>query len=82
MEKSKCKIKCRPCGADLAERNAVTREYINKDGGPSKYGKGHFVTDPHGSWDYEPDENTILSDGRYDLVDGSDTCTNCSALIG
>lgn len=65
------------CGADLSAKNAVRREYINKDEDGSVFGFGHLIGP-----DYEPDSHVDLSDGRYDLVDGSDTCNNCGEVLG
>jgi len=73
-----CTYPCTNCGADLSKEKSVTREYINKDGGDSVFGSGHY-----GSKDiYVPDVETNLSGGRYDLHDGSDSCSNCDAVVG
>ena len=69
---------CKNCGADLTKRNTVVREYVNKDDGPNRYGDGHYNEDG----DFEPDRGVDLSDGRYDNVDGSDTCGNCGEVVG
>lgn len=64
---------CKKCKADLTQPNTVCREYVNKDGGTSRFGEGHY--DNKGN--YEPDNSPRLSDGRYDLKDDSDTCVDC-----
>lgn len=69
---------CSDCGKDLTVPNSVEREYISKDEGPSMFGKGHY--DSNGN--YDPDNSTDLSGGRYDLIDGSDTCINCGEVVG
>jgi hypothetical protein len=70
-------MKCN-CGASLNERFSVRREYTSKDDAPSVYGEGHYEN----NGDYEPDTNTSLADGRFDLSDGSDTCTVCGEVVG
>ena len=67
---------CKGCNADLTEKHSVTREYINKDDAPSKFITGHYEKE-----EFEPDGSVDLQDGRYDLVDGSDTCSNCNAVL-
>ena len=71
-------IVCKGCDADLTLRNAISRKYTSKDDGKDRYGIGHY--DKMG--DYEPDYNTYLADGRYDLHDGSDTCSICKEIVG
>lgn len=68
---------CPGCQFILSETDSITRKYFNKDGG-NKISTGHY--DNNG--DFEPDTKPDLSDGRYDLVDGSDTCTNCGKVLG
>ena len=75
---SKPSFKCKGCYSDLTKRNSISREYIDKDEGPSRFGSGHY--DVEG--DYEPDGYVNLSDGRYDNVDGSDTCGDCGEVVG
>ena len=69
---------CKGCGADLSLSHSIIRKYINKDDNPSKFGTGHY--DENG--DYEPDQSVNLTDGRYDTVDGCDTCSNCRGIVG
>lgn len=66
------------CGQHLSDNCSVVRTYINKDEGPEKKCMGHY--DENG--DFEPDERVDLSEGRYDLVDGSDACYNCKSTVG
>lgn len=70
-------MKC-SCGQDLTTRNSVRRTYTNKDDGPDKHGYGHYEE----NGDFETDNTVHLGDGRYDLVDGSDTCATCGEVIG
>ena len=70
--------KCTVCNSDLSKEKSITRVYIDKDSGPDMYSYGHY--DSNG--DYEPDTNTDLSGGRYDLADGSDSCVECGNVIG
>lgn len=70
--------KCPSCGTDLTVRSSTLREYINEDDGPSIFGEGHYDNNGY----YEPDSNTDLSGGRYDLCDGSDTCAACGTVVG
>lgn len=68
---------CPTCQADLTVRQSVTRTYINKDGDGDVSTPGHY--DPNGY--FEPDHSIDLSNGRFDLVDGSDKCTQCDTTI-
>ena len=65
------------CGCSLEVKKSVVREYINKDGGESRFALGHYT-----KGDFEPDETIDLSTGRYDLVDGSDKCADCDKVVG
>jgi len=65
------------CNADLCQPKSVLRKYISKDGDPDMFGYGHYNNDGY----YDPDTKTDLSNGRYDLLDGSDTCRACNATI-
>jgi len=67
---------CKICGADLSKEKSITREY--KGDGDSVYGLGHYEDDGT----YEPDVETSLGSGRYDLQDGSDTCSSCFEVVG
>lgn len=70
---------CPKCKADLTIKDSVTRTYINKDTeeeGDVK-AQGHY--DKNGY--FESDHSVDLSEGRYDLVDGSDTCTTCDTVL-
>jgi len=72
---------CPSCKADLSEKYSVARRYSNKDvpdGRGDAYNSGHY--DEEG--DFIPDRNISLSDARYDLQDGSDTCTRCQNITG
>lgn len=70
--------KCIECGADLTAKDAVRRTYINKDGESARSVDGHY--DAQGVFD--TNRSCDLSDGRFDLVDGSDTCNNCGSVVG
>lgn len=75
-------MKCK-CGADLSNRESVKRTYINKDASDDdtsldQASLGHYSEEG----DYEPDTPVDLSNGRYDLVDGSDTCVECEGVVG
>lgn len=72
-------LHCKKCGADLTVKDNVTRRYINKDEGDDKFSSGHYDKT---TGDYEPYCKADLSNGRYDLVDNSDTCTNCGEVVG
>lgn len=70
--------KCKGCGSDLGDTNAVKRQYINKDDEDgSAYALGHYEND-----EFESDSKPDLSGGRFDLCDGSDTCMNCGEVVG
>lgn len=69
---------CESCGADLYALQSVTREYVDKEGGESVFGKGHY--NPL-TGDFEADIAAVISGGRYDLVDDSDECTNCNRQL-
>jgi hypothetical protein len=71
------KLTCKKCGADLSQKDSVLREYINKGDAPSKTASGHYDSEGY----FDPDAHIDLSDGQYDLVDGSDTCVSCSTTI-
>jgi len=69
---------CTDCGADLSAPCSVRREYVNKDDDEgSIFGSGHI--DEEGN--YEPDESTDLSSGRFDLAFDSDTCAVCGSSV-
>lgn len=69
---------CPKCKADLTIKYSVTRTYNNKDTEEGNVkAKGHY--DKNGY--FEPDHKVDLSEGRYDLVDGADTCTQCDTII-
>lgn len=70
---------CTGCHTSLWEKESVTREYVSKNtDNPSSYGRGHY--DKNG--DYEPDTGPSYPLVSHDLVDGSDTCTHCGAIVG
>jgi hypothetical protein len=61
----------------LTATNSIKRKYVNKDEGPSKNVLGHLDEDEC----FVTDTDVHLNDGRYDLVDGSDTCVECGELL-
>jgi len=69
--------RCAECGADWSLFESVSREYVNKDGGVSAFGAGHY--EPEGM--FEPDRKVDLSNGRFDLLDNSDSCISCGLTI-
>lgn len=69
---------CEQCGADLTVEYSVERCYTNKDEGPNRSVGGHYTDEGV----FENDHSCDLSDGRYDLLDGSDTCTSCGSVVG
>lgn len=72
---------CDKCKADLTERDAVTREYANKDGEESQFCEGFYKQDSNKEFHFEASNSVNLSGGRYDLLDNSDTCTHCGHQI-
>lgn len=67
---------CKNCQADLKEKNSVTREYINKDGlddSDNVSAQGHYT----GDGEFISDSFNGFGDGRFDLLDDSDTCSYC-----
>lgn len=68
---------CQSCGMDLTVRDSVIREYVNKDDGPNARVQGHY--DANG--EFEKDSG-YPAEGRYDLCDDSDSCANCSCIVG
>ena len=69
--------KCPKCGSDLTKNDSVTRTYINKDDKGNVRASGHYDEQEC----FEPDQSVDLSTGRFDLVCGSDTCTNCGIIL-
>lgn len=69
---------CAECGADLTAKNAVRRTYTNKDGLGDKSVDGNYDARD----DFDTNNSCDLSDGRYGLIDGSDTCNNCGEVVG
>jgi len=74
---------CPKCRADLTQANSVARTYINKDstdeenGFDDKISYGHYGDDGY----FTPDQEADLSDGRYDLMSDSDSCTSCDSTL-
>ena len=67
------------CGANLGNPEAVTRTYISKNTeNPDAHSQGHFDE----SGDYIPDRSPSYPLVSHDLVDGSDTCSACNAVVG
>ena len=68
------------CGADLTVKSAVQRTYISKspDKYPDSYAEGHY----NALGDFEPDRSPSYPLEHHDLVDGSDTCVACDAVVG
>jgi hypothetical protein len=76
QEEAKPTTPCPGCGADLSQKKSVSRNYYNKDGGEPRVGLGHLE-----NGEYEPDTHVDLSDGRFDLLDGSDACMDCGGVL-
>lgn len=69
---------CPTCQTNLTLKDSVTRTYINKDSEEGNVkANGHYDKDGY----FEPDHSVDLSNGRFDLCDGSDTCTQCETVI-
>jgi hypothetical protein len=69
---------CPNCNADLTKEASVSREYINKnDDGENIHAEGHYDSEGY----FEPERHVDLSQGRFDLCDGSDTCTQCNHIL-
>lgn len=69
---------CQDCGANLTKEDAVNRRYTNKDEGNDRSVDGHYTSEGV----FENDHSCDLSGGRFDLLDGSDTCNSCGAIVG
>lgn len=69
---------CSECGIDLSRPQSIKRTYTSKRDDSKVSGYGHY--DKNG--DYDPDVKADLSNGSYDLVEGSDTCSNCENTVG
>jgi hypothetical protein len=71
---------CKKCGANLWQKEAVTRTYISKDtSNPDSHARGHY---DRASGDYSQDRSPDYPLVSHDLVDGSDTCSVCGAVVG
>lgn len=69
---------CSGCEHDLTLPYAVKRKYTNKDNGEILCAGGHYNVNGEFIADVIPD----LSQGRYDLHDGSDICAICGEIVG
>jgi len=68
---------CPECGADYRNLGAVNRRYCCKWEGPDITCAGHY--DNEGTFD--PDERVDSDLVGYDLLDDSDTCSNCDTPV-
>lgn len=68
-----------PCGNDLEAKGSVCRTYTPKD---EKYPESHCFGHYDSNGDFEPDSSPSYPVVHHDLVDGSDTCDKCGAVVG
>lgn len=68
------------CGNDLETKGSVCRTYVTKDKDkyPDSYCFGHYES----NGDFEPDGSPSYPVVHHDLVDGSDKCEECGAIVG
>lgn len=71
-------LKCNGCKTCLHDSASIVRTYTNKDDGANVKCHGHY--DENGG--FEADEKVDLSNGRYDLCELSDKCSNCGEFVG
>jgi ribosomal protein S27AE len=74
------KHKCHKCGADLTLAFSVSRLYVSKE--PEKYEDsyclGHYDAEDH----FKPDSKPSYPVVHHDLLDNSDECNKCGAVVG
>jgi hypothetical protein len=73
-------LTCPTCKRDLTVMHMVTREYIAKNPkeNENSYCTGHYNKDGN----FEPDGKPSYPVVNHDLLDGSDSCTNCTTVVG
>jgi len=74
------KITCHRCGANLNLCQSVSRLYVSKDEEhEDSRCLGHY---DHKTGDFEPDTKPSVPLEHHDLLDNSDECNQCGAVVG
>lgn len=72
---------CNRCGANLNLCQSVSRLYISKS--PEKYDDSHCLGHyDRVTGDFEPDYKPSYPLVHHDLLDNSDECNQCGAVVG
>ena len=69
---------CHKCGADLTLPKSVSRLYVSKDTeNEDSHALGHYEEDQ-----FEADTKPCYPLVHHDLLDNSDECQECGAVVG